>query len=981
MKHWGVKVLLLAMAALLFLVLPFLAFSADIAPVLSWTVNVRDYQTHDLTLRRGETVILQPTFLQGTNAMDLSQATAVTLRYRYTAMTGTFFYATGAVYQAAAGSIRIRWTPAQEAAAQIYQYEIAVQSTNATLLRAFGRITLDGGMGTAVEAPPSTFDWGYMPTSQPGVVSGDIAPVLPWTVAVDQYLPRDLTIRRGETVLLQPAFVQGTNAVDLSQATGVVLRYGPRSATNCWALAGYVYDGRSGVARIRWTPAALPSNAVCRYEIAVISDSATLLRAFGNLTIDDGFSKALSGSPAAVTALDWSTLLSLNSGLAPFPTYGAMTNFWLTHSAMATGVLWGSVTGSISNQADLMAALHSIALTPGPPGTNGPPGASGSNGAPGSAATIAISSVVTLDAGASAYVTNMGSSNAASLVFGIPAGRDGTIGRDGSSGANGTSATINVSAVLTLAEGSSAYITNVGTPTAASWIIGIPRGATGTTGASGRDGSNGRDGANGSNGLDGAAATINIASVLTLSEGASAYVTNVGTASAASWIIGIPRGATGATGAPGPAGTAGSAATISVAAVNSLPSGSSAYVTNMGSSTAAALVFGIPAGPAGSNGTAGAQGPTATNGFGFTLIQSTQWLATVTGGTNLTLTVATNATSSGSASVSASSPLTATTNAGVVTVALSAATFQGATWPKALWANSTTGSYYWSDIVPGTNNINIVQMTNKVVYGALSDVASNNPTQNQTWTCPTGVTNVFVQCWGAGGGGANGTGAGTGGAGGYASLVTRLIAGNNYVVRVGRGGPVNSSTANAVSIPAYPGPSGTGRNGSGSTGGASSGGGYTAFLDGTNYLVVAGGGGGAAGAAAGGIGGGSTGGSGNTYNGGTAGTGGSQSAGGTIGGGWLFGGGGTNGASSGNTACSGGGGAGWYGGGGGSNNANSANATGGGGSCYVSNPAWGSSQRGNNTGADDYQSSWGAGGGYTANGSDGAVVIRYGVGQ
>jgi hypothetical protein len=55
----------------------------------------------------------------------------------------------------------------------------------------------------------------------------------------------------------------------------------------------------------------------------------------------------------------------------------------------------------------------------------------------------------------------------------------------------------------------------------------------------------------------------------------------------------------------GPAGTAGSAATITVGTVTTLAAGSSATVTNGGSSSAATLNFGIPAGATGTGLTTG----------------------------------------------------------------------------------------------------------------------------------------------------------------------------------------------------------------------------------------------------------------------------------------------------------------------------------------------------------------------------------------
>jgi hypothetical protein len=66
-------------------------------------------------------------------------------------------------------------------------------------------------------------------------------------------------------------------------------------------------------------------------------------------------------------------------------------------------------------------------------------------------------------------------------------------------------------------------------------------------------------------------------------------------------------------------------------------------------------------------------------------------------------------------------------------------------------------------------------------------------TGNGTWTAPTGVTSLQVECWGAGAGGGGGgtssaTGAGGGGAGAYSSVTVPVTAGTTYNYTVGTAG-------------------------------------------------------------------------------------------------------------------------------------------------------------------------------------------------
>lgn len=127
----------------------------------------------------------------------------------------------------------------------------------------------------------------------------------------------------------------------------------------------------------------------------------------------------------------------------------------------------------------------------------------------------------------------------------------------------GGSSTITLGSVLTGDAGSSVSIVNSGTPTAAVFNFTIPRGATGSTGATGPQGLKGDTGDTGPQGS---------------------------------------TGLTGSTGATGAAGAAGSAATISIGTVTTGAAGSSAVVTNAGTTSAAVLNFTIPRGADGSGG-------------------------------------------------------------------------------------------------------------------------------------------------------------------------------------------------------------------------------------------------------------------------------------------------------------------------------------------------------------------------------------------
>jgi hypothetical protein len=115
-----------------------------------------------------------------------------------------------------------------------------------------------------------------------------------------------------------------------------------------------------------------------------------------------------------------------------------------------------------------------------------------------------------------------------------------------------------------------------------------------------------------------------------------------------------------------------------------------------------------------------------------------------------------------------------------------------------------------------------------------SNIASFNNPGTFTFTVPSGVAKVMVECWGGGGGGAgsNSGNAGGGGGGGYGKQILSVIPGNSYTVVVGNGGagggPGVSGTAGGTSsfgtgplISATGGAGGNSLNGIGGVGGSS----------------------------------------------------------------------------------------------------------------------------------------------------------------
>jgi len=133
----------------------------------------------------------------------------------------------------------------------------------------------------------------------------------------------------------------------------------------------------------------------------------------------------------------------------------------------------------------------------------------------------------------------------------------------------GGSSTITLGTVSTGNPGTSVSITNTGTATAPLFNFTIPRGDVGPQGLKGDTGNTGATGATGPAGANGEPG---------------------------------PKGDTGLTGPAGTNGTNGAAATVAVGTVTTGAPGSSAIVTNAGTTSAAILNFTIPQGAAGTGG-------------------------------------------------------------------------------------------------------------------------------------------------------------------------------------------------------------------------------------------------------------------------------------------------------------------------------------------------------------------------------------------
>lgn len=141
--------------------------------------------------------------------------------------------------------------------------------------------------------------------------------------------------------------------------------------------------------------------------------------------------------------------------------------------------------------------------------------------------------------------------------------------------------TVSVGTTTTTASGTNASVTNSGTVDNLILDFAIPRGNKGDTGS------------------QGPAGTITLGTVTTTASGTNAAVTNTGTASGAILNFSFPRGDKGDKGDTGNTGSQGPSGSITLGTVTTTASGTSASITNSGTSSAAVFDFSIPRGDRG----------------------------------------------------------------------------------------------------------------------------------------------------------------------------------------------------------------------------------------------------------------------------------------------------------------------------------------------------------------------------------------------
>jgi hypothetical protein len=162
------------LCAALFTVFVTLAASAalpDVYVPFRWTVNTARPARQEITINRGETIALEPTYQSYDGPINLTNVTEVLLRYRSSDMpVNTYYAATGSVVSATGGVVRILWGPEHETTNSVFVYDIKLSGANSASLKASGSIRLAGAI-TGVSTNQPTIESGYIPINDPTYIT------------------------------------------------------------------------------------------------------------------------------------------------------------------------------------------------------------------------------------------------------------------------------------------------------------------------------------------------------------------------------------------------------------------------------------------------------------------------------------------------------------------------------------------------------------------------------------------------------------------------------------------------------------------------------------------------------------------------------------------------------------------------------------------------------------------------------------------
>lgn len=297
----------------------------------AWDVNVRQYRSMNLPIRRGESVDLVATYKSGTNLLSLAGVTNAVFRYKPVTTNAYLWGMNGSVH---GSDVCFPWNSSNCVTNAVVDYEIALLARNQTILRAFGKIYFDGWDNFDAYAPPpapNIIDWATL-TNHANLESAPFATDL--DIATVGLNSTNYTDAREAAIL---AALAGT--ATLLRAEIAVARSSAYSAATNYAQAGLALK--------------LDTSAV---GSAAYSDSNDFATAAQGALADNSLQNGALGSidPVAYIIYDsnGNPVLDFNSGLKLSDNFKieqtpALRTMFLFTSVDGYSKFWGTTNGEI----------------------------------------------------------------------------------------------------------------------------------------------------------------------------------------------------------------------------------------------------------------------------------------------------------------------------------------------------------------------------------------------------------------------------------------------------------------------------------------------------------------------------------------------------------------------------------------------------------------------------------------------------------
>lgn len=231
------------------------------AKVIRWDNSIEDGTSYALAPTRGETMVLQPRFLQYGVPMDLSHAYTVYLLYKPVGQTNVYAIS-GSILNATNGQAQIEWSSSNELAATTYAYDILISDATRTVVGARGAIKFRDGVATGATLtdlqPINILDFDQVVLlnvgNAPFLSSYEINDIRSYLTAIQTGLgdidAKDVTVRGTLNYTNWPGYLARTNdipaAVSVAAGANITVAVSTNAGRITYTVTGAAGGGTGG---------------------------------------------------------------------------------------------------------------------------------------------------------------------------------------------------------------------------------------------------------------------------------------------------------------------------------------------------------------------------------------------------------------------------------------------------------------------------------------------------------------------------------------------------------------------------------------------------------------------------------------------------------------------------------------------------------------------------------------------------------------